>query len=96
MLDKLEETGRALLLRDIIEVLVWPSTNLAHREGESSTSGEDTYIRFITLLQMSHRKLFLDALEGKWASGYERCLVHIRSLLKHIDSEIVNQRIIFM
>jgi AcrR family transcriptional regulator len=92
-LDDLEKAGGPLTLRDVIEVLVWPSTNL---EGNDGASAEDTYIRFITMLQMSHRKLFLDALEGKWASGYDRCLAHIRRLLKRVDGEIINQRLMFM
>lgn len=90
-LDDIERAGGPRRLREIIEVLVWPSTELAGDGGE-----EDTYIRFITILQMSHRQLFLDALEGTWASGYERCLAHIRRLLKDIDPTIVNQRLVFM
>jgi AcrR family transcriptional regulator len=90
-LDDIERAGGPRQLREIIEVLVWPSTGLAGERGE-----EDTYIRFITILQMSHRQLFLDALEGRWASGYERCLAHIRRLLKDIDPVIVTQRLVFM
>ena len=90
-LDDIERAGGPRRLREIIEVLIWPSTGLAGEHGE-----EDTYIRFITLLQMSHRQLFFDALEGRWASGYERCLAHIRSLLKDIDPAIVSQRLVFM
>ena len=90
-LDDLERAGGPRHLREVIEVLVWPSTGLAGEHGE-----EDSYIRFITLLQMSHRQLFLDALEGRWASGYERCLAHIRRLLKDIDPVIVTQRLVFM
>jgi AcrR family transcriptional regulator len=91
-LDELERDGGPTDLRQVIETLVWPSTNLAPEGME----GEDSYIRFITILQMSHRELFLDALEGKWASGYERCLDHIRRLLAGIDPELVNQRLMFM
>jgi AcrR family transcriptional regulator len=90
-LDDIERAGGPRALRDIIEILVWPSTGLAGDRGE-----EDTYIRFITILQMSHRQLFLDALEERWASGYERCLAHIRRLLKDIDPAIVTQRLVFM
>ena len=90
-LDDIERAGGPRHLREVIEVLVWPSTGLAGEHGE-----EDTYIRFITLLQMSYRQLFLDALEGRWASGYERCLAHIRRLLKDIDPVIVTQRLVFM
>jgi hypothetical protein len=45
---------------------------------------------------MSNRHLFLDALDGRWASGYERCLAHIRRLLRDIDPVIVTQRLVFM
>jgi AcrR family transcriptional regulator len=91
LLDDIERAGGPRHLREIIEVLVWPSTGLAGERGE-----EDTYIRFITILQMSHRQWFLDALEGRWASGYERCLEHIRRVLKDIDPVIVTQRLVFM
>ena len=57
---------------------------------------EDSYIRFITMLQMSHRQMFMDALEGKWASGYDRALAHIRVFLKDIDPDLVNQRLMLM
>lgn len=90
-LDQIEAAGGPKTLREVIEVLVWPSTNL-----DEETGSEDTYIRFISMLQMSHRQLFLDALEGKWALGYQRCLAHIRRLLKKTDPEIVNQRLVFM
>ncbi len=96
-LDVLERDGGARTLRQVVEILVWPSTGLGGQGGETEASNsEDTYIRFISMLQMSHRQLFLDALEGKWASGYERCLDHIRRMLPEIDPELVNQRLVFM
>lgn len=94
ILDEIEARGGPRSLREIIECLVWPSTDLA---GDGShPPKEDTYIRFITMLQMNHRKLFMDALEGKWASGYERALTHIRHFLRDIDPKLVNQRLILM
>jgi AcrR family transcriptional regulator len=95
-LDELERNGGPRDLRDVIEILVWPSTNLAANESSTQDGGEDTYLRFITILQMSHRQLFLDALEGKWGSGYERCFNHIRRFLKGMDPELINQRLMFM
>lgn len=96
-LDAMERDGGPRHLRELIEVLVWPSTNLAMTDAdEHQPPGEDTYIRFITMMQMSHRQLFQAALEGKWASGYKRCLDHIRRLLKDIDTELLNQRLVFM
>lgn len=94
MLDAIEAHGGPRNLREIIECLVWPSTDLA---GDGSQPPkEDTYIRFITMLQMSHRQMFMDALEGKWASGYDRALAHIRAFLKDIDPDLVNQRLMLM
>lgn len=94
MLDAIEARGGPRHLREIIECLVWPSTDLA---GDGSQPPkEDTYIRFITMLQMSHRQMFMDALEGKWASGYDRALTHIREFLKEIDGDLVNQRLMLM
>ena len=90
-LDELEASGRPVDLREIIEILVWPSTALAGDRGE-----EDTYIRFIAMMQMSQRELFLDSLEGKWATGYQRCLAWIAHLLPEVDSELLNQRLVFM
>jgi AcrR family transcriptional regulator len=93
-LDEIEQRGGPKNLREVIGCLVWPSTDLA---GDGARlAKEDTYIRFITMLQMSHRQLFLDALEGKWASGYNRVLVHLRAMLHGIDPELVNQRLILM
>jgi AcrR family transcriptional regulator len=90
LLDKVEASGGPRNLRQVIEILVWPSTDLDEQ------GAEDTYIRFISNLQISHRQLFMEALEGKWASGFERSLLHIRHLLQGIDPEIVNQRLVFM
>ena len=98
MLDAIEARGGPRHLREIIGCLVWPSTNLAtNLAGDGSQPPkEDSYIRFITMLQMSHRQIFMDALEGKWASGYARALEHIRVFLKDIDPDLVNQRLMLM
>jgi AcrR family transcriptional regulator len=90
-LNELELAENPPALRDIIELLVLPAMDLAPDGGP-----EDTYLRFITILQLSHRQLFLDALENQWNSGYLRCLTHIRNMLKSVPSVILNQRLVFM
>ncbi|MDE1172782.1 MAG: helix-turn-helix domain containing protein [Parvibaculaceae bacterium] len=87
-LDAREANG--LSLRDTVEALVWPSTRLG------GTAEEDTYIRFIMMLQMHHRDQFLDALENKWNSGYLRCLALIRHLLPEVPAAIMTRRLLFM
>lgn len=91
MLEAMRREGGPKSLREVIEVLVWPSVGLGDGEGE-----EDTYMRFITSLTMNHRELFLSALEGKWSSGYLQCLEHIKALLPHVPAAIIDQRIVFM
>ncbi len=90
LLDARAADGRAISLRDAVEALVWPSTRLG------GTAEEDTYIRFIMMLQMHHRDQFLDALENKWNSGYLRCLALIRHLLPEIPAAIMTRRLVFM
>jgi AcrR family transcriptional regulator len=91
LLDQLESRRRRPTLHEIIEALLWPSTDL-----ETDPAHPSTYIRFITNLRTNHRELFLEALERKWDSGYRRCIAHIRRLLAHLPAALVNQRLIFM
>lgn len=91
MLETMRRDDGPKALRDVIEVLVWPSVGLGEGEGE-----EDTYMRFIASLTMNHRDLFLNALEGKWNSGYKQCLEHIKALLPHIPEPIIDERLVFV
>jgi hypothetical protein len=38
----------------------------------------------------------MDALEGRWNSGYLRCLEHIRRLSPRLALATVNRRLVFM
>ncbi|WP_246035963.1 TetR/AcrR family transcriptional regulator [Aliishimia ponticola] len=89
-LDALEESGGPTSISQITDILIYPSVNLA-AEGET-----DTYNRFLHMLTMSHRALFDDALGGRWNSGYQRCLEHLRVLMPSKKRTIQNQRFIFL
>ena len=89
-LDALEEDGGPTRISQIVDILIYPSVNLA-ADGET-----DTYNRFLHMLTMSHRALFDDALEGRWNSGYQRCLEHLRMLMPSQSRTIQNQRFIFL
>ena len=91
LLDDLETSSNSPSLRQVIEILVWPSIDLS-----AEARGLETYIRFINVLQMSHRQMFLDALDNQWNSGYLRCLALIRKLVPNVPPLILNQRLIFM
>ena len=90
-LDRAEAGGGPHTLREVIEILVWPSTNLGEVEGE-----EDSYIRFISNLGLQERALLEDALEGRWNQGYQRCLDHIRRLAADVPKGILRERLVFL
>ena len=90
-LDRLEAEGGPKSTREVLEALVYPSIGLGETEEE-----EDTYIRFIALLGMSHRDLFMEALENRWNSGYLRALDHLRRLMPEMPGFAKNQRMVFL
>lgn len=90
-LDKLEQAGGPNTVHEIVEALVYPSIGLGKSEDE-----EDTYIRFIAMLTLNHRALFMDALEKRWNSGYLRALEHLRRLMPDMPAAAKNQRFVFM
>lgn len=89
-LDALEDAGGPTSISQIVEILIYPSVNLA-APGET-----DTYNRFLHMVTMSHSDLFYDALGGHWNSGYQRCLEHLRVLMPSKSRTIQNQRFIFL
>jgi len=90
-LDRLEARGGPQHIREVVDVLIHPALNM-----DDDGHGEDTYIRFVTMLGMTHRELFLSALEGRWNAGYLRCLEHLRRLMPAMPDAAKNQRFVFM
>lgn len=90
-LDRLEAAGGPGCVGEVVEVLVRSAVDLGDAGG-----GEDTYIRFVTMLGMTHRELFLRSLEGRWNAGYLRCLEHLRRLMPPMTAAQKNQRFVFM
>ena len=90
-LDLAESNGGPGSIRDVLAILVWPSTGLGEAEGE-----EDTYIRFISHLGLQERGLLDEALGGRWNSGYQRCLGHLRRLITGMPSVLLEQRLVFL
>ncbi|MEP3226716.1 MAG: helix-turn-helix domain-containing protein [Parasphingorhabdus sp.] len=89
-LDALEANGGPDNIAQIVDILLYPSINLA-APGET-----DSFNRFLRMLTMSQRELFVDALEGRWNSGYQRCLEQLRQLMPKMSRAKQNQRFIFM
>ena len=90
MLDALEARGGPTSVREVVEVLV--QTSIRALEGSQL---ENSYNRFVYMLGMTHRDFFMETLEGKWNSGYLRCLDHLRRLETRLDKSALNQRFVF-
>lgn len=90
MLDEAEAAGGPHSVTEVMRCLVRSSLPPA------SPPWSDCYNRFVVVLQLSNRALFMDALEGRWNAGYLRCLDHLRRLLPHIPAPALNQRLVFM
>jgi AcrR family transcriptional regulator len=94
-LDRLEAAGGPRTVREVIEALVYPAIGLAEADRE-----ENTYIRFITMLELNHRKLFRGLFDRKssktWNSGYRRCLQHLGRLTPDLPQVLLNQRLVFL
>lgn len=89
-LDELKEAGGPRSVLEVMEVLVETSIDPA------PPAWGECYNRFVVGLQSSNRALFMDALAGRWNSGYQRCLEEVRRLRKDIAPEVLNQRLVFM
>lgn len=89
-LDRLEADGGPRTVRDVVEVLIRASVGIA---GEGA---DDDYNRFVVMLAMTHRQFFMQTLAGRWNSGYQRCLGHLRRLMPEMPPAMKNQRFVFM
>ena len=89
-LDRLEASDKPVALRDVVSVLVYPSMGLAPA-GE-----EECYNRFVVLFSMTHRDLFMEALDGRWNTGFQRCLTHLRHWMDGLPRNKQTERIVFI
>lgn len=90
LLDDLEADPAKLNLRSVLEALVYSSIDFGEPEEVSG------YNRFVFLLDMTHGEFFLDALEGRWNSGYLRCMEHLRGLMQHASELQKTQKLVFL
>jgi AcrR family transcriptional regulator len=89
-LDASEARGGPASVRDIVEGMIRTSLD------PDTPPGEESYNRFITLLGLSNRGFFMDALGGRWNVGYLRCLDHLRRLMPDMSAARKNQRFVFL
>lgn len=95
-LDELEAAGGPFRLADIVRLIIDVETSPHDEEDGRVAPTGFGHMRFVMALQINHRKTFQQALDGRYNSGYLRCLSHIRRFLAKLPDEHVSQRLIFM
>lgn len=90
MLDALEAQGGPKTVREVVEAIIYPSLE------PFDDGADDCYMRLVTILNLTHRDLFTDAIESRWNGGYQRCLTHLRRLMPPLANGIKNQRLLFL
>lgn len=89
MLAAAEARPEGPTLDEVVRAMV-----LANVEFVGDTGERETYLRFIGNLGAERRALFAEAAAGE-SAAYGRCLDHVRRLLSHLPTAIVNQRLLF-
>ncbi len=90
LISALEAGGGPRRVREVVDVVLYTSLDVF---GGPPT--EETYVRFVMMLHMTHRSLFYDAIEQRWDKGYKRCVSHLRRLMPEMPVEAKNQRLLF-
>lgn len=90
MLDAMEAKGGPQKISEIMDVLIYPSID------PLGDADDDCYMRFMSILNMTHRKMFLTAIGNQWNKGYQRALAHLRRLMPDMPASVKNQRLLFV
>jgi len=94
-LSELEAQGGPKSIAEVARIIVEVET-AGGEEGSVAPPTGFGHMRFIMALQINHRRLFQQALEGDWNASYLRCLEHFRQLLPEVPPAILRQRFVFM
>jgi AcrR family transcriptional regulator len=89
-LDSCEAKGGPHTVAEVIEGMIETSLD------PDASPGDESFNRFFTLLGLSHRAFFMEALEGHWNTGYQRCLDHLRRLMPEMPAAKKNERFVFL
>lgn len=89
-LSALEASGGPRGVRELVDLVLYTSIDVF-----GGGPAEETYVRFVVMLNLTHRDLFYDTIEQHWNKGYKRCLPHVRRLMPEMPLEAKNQRLLF-
>ncbi|WP_439813722.1 TetR/AcrR family transcriptional regulator [Zavarzinia sp. CC-PAN008] len=90
-LDEAEAQGGPHSVREVMHILADLALDLGAEDED-----DETWMRFITMLLVNQRDLFLNAVPRSFDSGYWRAAEHICRLLPGIPEPIMRQRLELM
>ena len=91
ILDRMEVAGGPRGIDEIIdEVLIRPALD------PFGDGTHDCYMRFTAIVNLTHRRLFLDVVGSNLNRGYQRALEHLRRSMPDMPASVRNQRLIFL
>lgn len=91
-LDRIEAGGGPSSVYQAVQAIVLPSAEFSDENPESG----DYFNRFLLLLSLANEELIVNTLDGRWNTGYQRCLHHLRRLMPDMPSAAKNRRFVFI
>tara|TARA_R100000935_G_C2840915_1_gene170928 strand:+ start:5426 stop:6100 length:675 start_codon:yes stop_codon:yes gene_type:complete len=95
-LDRLEAMGLPISVEHVVRVIVEVETTGGEYSDQADLPIGFGHMRFVSVMQLSHREQFLNAIGDRWNGSYLRCLDLIRRNLNGIRKDILDQRLIYM
>lgn len=90
LVSALEAVGGPRTVREVVDLVIDTSIDVF-----GGPPAEEAYVRFVMMLNLTHRALFFDTVSDRWSDGYKRCLTHFRRLMPDIPLDAKNQRLLF-
>ncbi len=92
LLEDFDARASPPTMRELIGAIIMPSAELAADDGDDAPY----FSRFLLDLSSNHPAMIMEALEGRWNIGYQRCLQLLRPLMPQLTAPERNRRFVFM
>lgn len=95
-LDALEARGGPISVRDVVEAIIRvETTGTGDPEQLADLPIGFGHMRFISVMQLNHRDVFIAAVREEGDDSFERCIEYIARALPDLPRQVLNRRIIF-
>ena len=91
-LARIEAGGGPHSVLEVIEAIVLPTTAFVASDAENGSN----FNRFLMQVSLSDESFIDRTLAGRWNTGYQRCLAHLRRLMPDLSAAEQNRRVLFL